>query len=71
MSTIAGTAPRGQVRRRMRIDGWRWAGRIFLVFMLLYTAMPMMWMLITSIKSGFAAMQFPPQWWPDEPTLAS
>ena len=39
--------------------------------MLLYTAVPMIWMLLTSIKSGFAAMQFPPQWWPDEPTLAS
>ena len=53
------------------IDGWRWAGRIFLVLMLLYTALPMIWMLLTSIKSGFAAMQFPPQWWPNEPTLAS
>ena len=39
--------------------------------MLLYTALPMVWMLLTSIKSGFAAMQFPPQWWPTEPTLAS
>ena len=71
MSTIAETARLGQARRRARIDGWRWGGRIFLVFMLLYTALPMVWMLITSIKSGFAAMQFPPQWWPDEPTLAS
>lgn len=71
MSTIAETALRGQTRRRMRVDGWRWAGRLFLVFMLFYTAVPMIWMLITSIKSGFAAMQFPPQWWPDAPTLAS
>ena len=70
MSSIAETAP-STARRRKRIDGWRWAGRIFLVFMLLYTAVPMVWMLLTSIKSGFAAMQFPPQWWPDEPTLAS
>ncbi len=31
----------------------------------------MAWMLLTSIKSGFAAMQMPPQWWPNEPTLAS
>jgi len=58
-------------RGRKAIDGWRWAGRIFLFFMLLYTALPMVWMLLTSIKSGFAAMQFPPQWWPSEPTLAS
>lgn len=39
--------------------------------MLLFTTLPMVWMLLTSIKSGFAAMQFPPQWWPNEPTLAS
>jgi multiple sugar transport system permease protein len=68
MTAISGTrAPRS----RRRIDGWRWAGRIFLAIMLLYTALPMIWMLLTSIKSGFAAMQFPPQWWPSEPTLAS
>jgi len=58
-------------RRGKPIDGWRWAGRIFLVLILFYTAMPMIWMLLTSIKSGFAAMQFPPQWLPNEPTLAS
>jgi len=55
--------------RRKATDGWRWAGRIFLVLMLIYTLVPMAWMLLTSIKSGFAAMQFPPQWWPAEPTL--
>jgi ABC-type spermidine/putrescine transport system permease subunit II len=49
--------------------GWRWAGRIFLVFLLGFTIMPMAWMLITSLKTGFAAMQYPPQWWPTEPTL--
>jgi multiple sugar transport system permease protein len=58
-------------RTRKPIDVWRWVGRIFLVLMLLYTALPMIWMLLTSIKSGFAAMQLPPQWWPNEPTLAS
>jgi multiple sugar transport system permease protein len=58
-------------RRRKPIDGWRWVGRFFLVLMLLYTAVPMVWMMLTSIKSGFAAMQFPPQWLPNEPTLAS
>jgi multiple sugar transport system permease protein len=52
-----------------RIDGWRWAGRVFLVLILLFTAVPMVWMLLTSIKSQFAAMQYPPQWWPKEPTL--
>jgi multiple sugar transport system permease protein len=70
MSSIAVTAP-ARPRRGKSVDWWRWAGRIFLVLMLLYTALPMLWMLLTSIKSGFAAMQFPPQWWPAEPTLAS
>jgi multiple sugar transport system permease protein len=70
MSTIAeaGTA---RPRPRKRVDRWRWGGRIFLGLMLFYTAVPMLWMLITSVKSGFAAMQLPPQWWPAEPTLAS
>ncbi|WP_414474857.1 carbohydrate ABC transporter permease [Microvirga sp. M2] len=58
-------------RRGKPIDVWRWIGRIFLAMILFYTAMPMAWMLLTSIKSGFAAMQFPPQWLPEEPTLAS
>lgn len=57
--------------KRRRFDGWLWAGQLFLSIMLLFTAAPMIWMLLTSIKSGFAAMQFPPQLWPDEPTLAS
>ena len=63
--------PTATTTRRRPIDGWRWVGRIFLGLMLFYTAVPMIWMLLTSIKSGFAAMQFPPQWWPNEPTLAS
>ncbi len=58
-------------RSRAGIDLWRWAGRIFLTVMLLFTLLPMVWMLLTSFKSGFAALQFPPQWWPKEPTLAS
>ena len=57
MSTTAESATI-PTRRRKRVDGWRWAGRIFLALMLLYTAVPMIWMLLTSIKSGFAAMQF-------------
>ncbi len=70
MTATAEPAPR-PVPRRKPIDGWRWAGRVFLAVMLVYTALPMLWMLLTSIKSGFAALQFPPQWWPSEPTLAS
>ena len=56
-------------RRRKHIDGWRWAGRAVLTVMVVFTAVPMLWMVLTSLKSGFAAMLFPPQWWPKEPTL--
>jgi multiple sugar transport system permease protein len=44
----------------------RW---LFLVFMLAFTALPMLWMFSTSIKSEFAAIQQPPRWIPAEPTL--
>ena len=54
---------------RKPVDWWRWAGRIFLLFLLIFTAMPMVWMVLTSLKTQFAAMQYPPQWWPSEPTL--
>jgi multiple sugar transport system permease protein len=39
------------------------------LFLLLFTVLPMVWMVLTSIKSQFAALQYPPQWWPAEPTL--
>lgn len=65
MTTISERA----VTRRNRVDWWRWAGRLFLVFVLGFTVMPMVWMIITSLKTGFAAMQYPPQWWPASPTL--
>lgn len=54
---------------RARVDGWRWAGRTVLALLLLFTALPMVWMVLTSVKSQFAAMQYPPRWWPAEPTL--
>ncbi len=54
---------------RKPIDWWRWAGRVFLFLILTFTGIPMIWMLVTSIKTQFAAMQYPPQWWPAEPTL--
>ena len=65
------TLPRIRPVTRRPIDGWRWTGRIFLVLLLIFTVMPMAWMLITSLKTGFAAMQYPPQWWPAEPTLGN
>jgi multiple sugar transport system permease protein len=37
--------------------------------MFLFTVLPMAWMVVTSLKTQFAAFQYPPQWWPAEPTL--
>jgi len=44
-------------------------GWIFLAFMLLYALVPMAWMLSTSFKSQFSALQQPPVWIPSEPSL--
>jgi multiple sugar transport system permease protein len=44
----------------------RW---LFLAFLLAFTALPMLWMVSTSIKTEFAAIQQPPRWIPAEPTL--
>ena len=65
MSVIAGERP----VTRKTIDWWRWAGRVFLVLMFLFTVLPMCWMVLTSIKTQFAALQYPPQWIPTSPTL--
>jgi multiple sugar transport system permease protein len=58
-------------KSRRPVDGWRWGGWAVLAFLLFFTAAPMAWMVLTSIKTQFAAMQYPPQWWPAEPTLES
>lgn len=67
MSTISTHASRPVSKKAT--DWWRWGGRAFLAFLLLFTILPMVWMLLTSVKSQFAALQYPPQWWPAEPTL--
>lgn len=52
-----------------RRDPWRIAGAMFLVGMTIFAMLPMVWMLITSLKTQFAALQYPPQWLPTNPTL--
>ena len=54
------------MRRR---DPWRLGGNIFLAVMVVFALLPMVWMLITSLKTQFAALQYPPQWLPTNPTL--
>jgi multiple sugar transport system permease protein len=62
-ATVAARRPR---RKR---NVWNTIGWVYLVFLLLFTAVPMLWMLSTSFKSEFAAVQQPPKWIPDNPTL--
>jgi|SRR6185312_14648661 multiple sugar transport system permease protein len=57
------------VAARKGIDIWRLLGRVFLTLLVLFAVLPMVYMVITSIKTQFAALQFPPEWWPSNPTL--
>jgi multiple sugar transport system permease protein len=52
-------------------DPWRRVGAVFLAVLTAFAVLPMMWMLLTSIKTQFAALQFPPEWVPHSPTLAN
>ncbi|KGM36035.1 carbohydrate ABC transporter permease [Inquilinus limosus] len=56
------------IRRRPR-EPWRLVGNMFLVVLTAFSALPMLWMLLTSVKGQFAALQYPPQWIPTSPTL--
>ena len=54
---------------RRRIEPWTLAGAALLVLLLFFSVLPMAWMLATSIKTQFAAVQYPPEWIPRNPTL--
>ena len=57
-------------RRTRRLpDGWSVAGWIYLVLLMIFTVVPMLWMLSTSLKSEFASIQQPPVWIPKHPSL--
>jgi multiple sugar transport system permease protein len=53
------------------VDPWRRAGAVFLAALVVFAMLPMAWMLLTSIKTQFAALQFPPEWIPHNPTLTN
>jgi len=48
---------------------WGITGWIYLVVLVLFAILPMLWMLLTSIKSQFVALQYPPVWIPSTITL--
>jgi multiple sugar transport system permease protein len=56
-------------RRRGKAGGWGVARIVYLVLLGIFTVLPMAWMLLTSVKTQFAALQYPPEWIPSEPTL--
>ena len=55
--------------RRFRPTPIGIAGWAFLFFMLAFTLIPMGWMISTSLKTSFGAIDQPPRWIPAEPTL--
>ncbi|MGO4125294.1 carbohydrate ABC transporter permease [Inquilinus sp. YAF38] len=56
-------------RRRAKTGGWGVARIVYLVLLGIFTVLPMAWMLLTSVKTQFAALQYPPEWIPSNPTL--
>ena len=56
-------------RRRKKVDGWRITGWVFLALLMVFALLPMVWMLATSLKTQFAALQYPPEWIPRNITL--
>jgi multiple sugar transport system permease protein len=65
------SAPRQRPRQRRRRDtgGWHIAGATFLLLLTLFATLPMVWMLLTSLKTQFAALQYPPEWLPSNITF--
>jgi multiple sugar transport system permease protein len=69
MIATAPGATRARPRQRAGGELWGIAGWLFLLVLLLFSLLPMAWMFITSIKSQFAALQYPPEWVPREVTF--
>ncbi len=55
---------------KRRFDRWNILAAVFLALLAVFSMLPMAWMLITSLKTQFAALQYPPQWLPANPTIA-
>ena len=53
----------------MNRSGWAVVRGLFLAVLTVFALLPMVWMVLTSVKTQFAALQYPPEWWPRNPTL--
>jgi multiple sugar transport system permease protein len=73
MTTVAEarSTPRAVVRRgtRPRLKALDIVSVVWLIVLLAFAVIPMLWMLSTSLKGQFAALQQPPEWVPSHPTL--
>ncbi len=56
-------------KRKKKGDAWGPIGWVFLVILLLFAILPMLWMFMTSIKTQFGALQYPPEWIPTNITF--
>jgi multiple sugar transport system permease protein len=56
-------------RKAFRPTGWSIASWLFLALLMIFTIVPMAWMVSTSLKTEFASIQQPPDWIPDNPTF--
>ncbi len=50
--------------RHRHTDIWRVLRVIFLTLLTAFAMLPMVWMVLTSVKTQFAALQYPPEWIP-------
>jgi multiple sugar transport system permease protein len=63
------SAARLRPRRRPDTSGWHIAGATFLLLLTLFATLPMVWMFLTSLKTQFAALHYPPEWLPSNVTF--
>jgi multiple sugar transport system permease protein len=65
----AALADRARPRRHKPLDRWGVAGWFYLALLLFFAVVPMLWMLVTSLKTQFGALQYPPEWIPSNITF--
>ncbi|WP_343711941.1 carbohydrate ABC transporter permease, partial [Inquilinus sp.] len=68
-ATALDPRPAAPKRRRAKAGPWGVARIVYLILLGIFTVLPMAWMLLTSVKTQFAALQYPPEWIPSNPTL--
>jgi len=56
-------------RRRRPISGWSVAGWFAFMLLVIFAVAPLLWMLVTSVKTQFASLQYPPALWPENITF--